>query len=336
MKAVVIDAFGGPEVLRIADAAPPAVGVGQVLVRVSATSVNRPDILQREGRYSPPPGESDILGLEIAGTIEALGADVQGFDIGDRVLGLVGGGGYAELAAAHAGHVMRMPAGMSFAAAACICETYITAYLNLFMTARLAASETALIHGGGGGVSTAAIQLCKTLNPAGRILVTASPAKVDRVAALGADHVIDYESEDFAAAALRYTEGRGVDVILDHIGAPYLERNLKALAVNGRLCIIATMEGREATLDLARLMIKRHTIAGSVLRPRPVAEKAAIVADFERAVMPLFAEGRIAPMIDEVFAIEDVAAAHRKMEASAHFGKIVLALTSEAMRMNRT
>jgi putative PIG3 family NAD(P)H quinone oxidoreductase len=324
VKAVVLEAFGGPEVLKIGDVPPPDPGPGQVLIRVAATSVNRPDVLQRQGRYPPPAGESDILGLEIAGTIAGLGSDVRGFSVGEAVLALVGGGAYAELATAHAGHVLRKPPSLSFVQAACISETYITAYMNLFLGARLAPGESVLIHGGGGGVGTAAIQLCKALNPTGRIFATASDAKLARVAALGADRVIDYKSEDFAAAVSAATDGRGVDVILDHLGASYLEPNLKALAVNGRLAVIATMGGREATLDLGRLMVKRQAILGSVLRPRPIAEKAAIIAAFERTVMPLFASGRIAPVIHAVYPIEAAAEAHRAMEASAHFGKMVL------------
>jgi putative PIG3 family NAD(P)H quinone oxidoreductase len=327
MKAVVLDAFGGPEVLKVGEVAPPTAGAGQVLIRVAATSVNRPDLVQREGRYPPPPGESAILGLEIAGTIAELGADVPGFELGERVVALVGGGAYAELATAHAGHVMHIPERLSFAEAACICETYITAYMNLFMRARLAQGESALVHGGGGGVGTAAIQLCKALNPTGRVFVTASAAKLARVRELGVDAAIDYKNDDFAAAVLAATDGRGVDVILDHIGAPTLAANLKALAVNGRLAIIATMGGREATLDLAKLMIKRQTITGSVLRPRPVAEKAAIIAEFRRVVMPLFAAGKIKPVIHAVYALEEVAKAHRAMESNEHFGKIVLTVT---------
>jgi putative PIG3 family NAD(P)H quinone oxidoreductase len=324
MKAVVLDGFGGPEVLKVSEVAPPTPAAGQVLVRVAATSVNRPDVVQREGRYPPPPGESEILGLEIAGTIAAVGADVSGFKPGERILALVGGGAYAELATAHAGHVLRMPDRLSFAEAACICETYITAYMNLFMRARLAPGESALVHGGGGGVGTAAIQLCKALNPTGRVFCTASAAKLARLKELGVDAAVDYKNEDFAAAVLGATGGRGVDVILDHIGAPTLASNLKTLAVNGRLAIIATMGGREAPLDLAKLMVKRQTITGSVLRPRPIEEKAAIIAEFARVVMPLFAAGKIKPVIHAVYALEEVAKAHRAMESSEHFGKIVL------------
>jgi putative PIG3 family NAD(P)H quinone oxidoreductase len=326
MKAVTLDGFGGPEVLKVGEAAAPTPAAGQVLIRVAATSVNRPDLMQRQGRYPPPPGESEILGLEIAGTIAGLGASVRGFELGERVLALVGGGAYAELSVAHAGHVLRIPERLSFAEAACICEAYITAYMNLFMRARLAAGESALVHGGGGGVGTAAIQLCKALNPTGRIFATASAAKLARIKELGVDAAVDYKNEDFATAVLAATDGRGVDVILDHIGAPTLAANLKALAVNGRLAIIATMGGREATVDLARLMLKRQTITGSVLRPRPVEEKAAIIAEFGRAVMPLFAAGRIKPVIHAVLTLDDVAKAHRMMEANEHFGKIVLSV----------
>lgn len=327
MKAVVLDGFGGPEVLKIGDVAPPTPAAGQVLIRVAATSVNRPDLMQRQGRYPPPPGESAILGLEIAGTIAGLGANVAEFARGERVLALVGGGAYAELATAHAGHVLRMPERLSFAEAACLCEAYITAYMNLFMRAHLAPGESALVHGGGGGVGTAAIQLCKALNPTGHVFATASAAKLARIKELGVDAAIDYKSEDFAAVVLAATHDQGVDVILDHIGASTFAANLKALAVNGRLAIIATMGGREASLDLARLMIKRQTITGSVLRPRPIEEKAAIIAEFGRVVMPLFAAGKIKPVIHAVYALEEVAKAHRTMEANEHFGKIVLTVS---------
>jgi putative PIG3 family NAD(P)H quinone oxidoreductase len=327
MKAVVLDGFGGPEVMRLGEVDAPAPGPGQIRIRVVATSVNRPDIIQRQGNYPPPPGESEVLGLEVAGTVDALGPGVTDFALGERVFALVGGGAYAELATAHAGHVLRIPAGLSFEQAACIAETYITAYMNLFRGARLMDGESVLLHGGGGGVNTAAIQLVATLAPASRIFVTASTAKLERVAALGADVVIDYRQEAFAKIVARETDGRGVDVILDHIGADYFVPNLRSLGVNGRLVVIATMSGREATLDLGRLMVKRQTIMGSVLRPRPVAEKAAIIADFAAAVLPRFASGEIVPLVHTVLPIADVVAAHELMEASGHFGKIVLRLT---------
>ena len=324
MKAIVLDGFGGPEVLKLGDVEAPVAGAGRVLVAVHATSVNRPDVVQRQGHYPPPPGESPILGLEAAGTVEAVGDGVTGFARGERVLALLGGGGYAELAAAHAGHVMRMPESLSFEQAACICETYLTAYMNLFLYARLGDGETVLVHGGGGGVATAAMQLVKALTPRARLLVTASTGKVERVAALGADVVIDYKSEDFADAVQRHTDNRGVDVILDHLGGAYLAQNVRALAVGGRLAVIGVMGGRKAELDLGRVLANRLSILGSVLRPRPVAEKAAIVQAFERDVMPYVAAGRIVPLIHRVYPLEQAPEAHRAMENSEHFGKLVL------------
>ncbi len=327
MKAILLNGHGGPEVLKVGDTADPVATTGRVLIRVHATSVNRPDVVQRQGNYPPPPGESPLLGLEAAGTIEAVGPDVEGFRRGERVFALLGGGGYAELAAAHAGHVLRMPANLSFEQAACICETYLTAYMNLFLYAHLADGETVLLHGGGGGVTTAAMQLCKALRPRTRVLVTASTGKLDRVAALGADLVIDYRREDFADAVARYTEKRGVDVVLDHLGGAYLAQNIKALAIGGRLALIGVMGGRKAEIDLGRVLVQRLTVMGSVLRPRPVEEKAAIIRRFEEEVMPHFASGRIAPLIHHVYPLEQAAEAHRAMEASEHFGKLVLRVT---------
>jgi len=324
LKAILLDGYGGPEVLKIGDAEPPVAAPGRILIRVHATSVNRPDIVQRQGHYPPPSGESPLLGLEAAGTVEAVGAGVGEVEVGERVFALLGGGGYAELAAAHAGHVMHIPANLSFEQAACICETYLTAYMNLFLYARLADGETALLHGGGGGVTTAALQLVKALAPRARIVVTASPGKIERVAALGADLVIDYKKEDFAEAVLRYTEKRGVDVILDHLGGPYLAQNVRALAVGGRLALIGVMGGRKAELDVGRVLVNRLSILGSTLRTRPVAEKAAIIRSFERDALPHFASGGIVPLIHRVYPLAQAADAHRAMEASEHFGKLVL------------
>jgi putative PIG3 family NAD(P)H quinone oxidoreductase len=324
LKAILLDGYGGPEVLKLGDAEPPTAGPGRILIRCYATSVNRPDVVQRQGHYPPPPGESPLLGLEAAGTVEALGAGVSKFRVGERVFALLGGGGYAELAAAHADHVMRIPSNLSFEQAACICETYLTAYMNLFLYARLADGETALLHGGGGGVTTAAMQLIKALAPRARIVVTASSGKVERVVALGADLVIDYKKEDFAEAVLRNTEKRGVDVILDHLGGSYLAQNVRALAVGGRLAIIGVMGGRKAELDVGRVLVNRLSILGSTLRTRPVAEKAAIIRDFTRDALPHFASGRIVPLIHRVFPLAQAADAHRVMEASEHFGKLVL------------
>ena len=329
MKAIILDGFGPAEVMRIGAAERPVPAEGQVLVRVVATSVNRPDILQRQGHYPPPPGASEVPGLEVAGTVATMGPAVTGFEPGQRVFGLVSGGAYAEYALVEAGHLLPIPAALSFEQAACICETYLTAWLNLFPGAGLRNGESVLLHGGGGGVNTAAIQLVRTLSPASRIFVTASPAKLERVAALGAHVVIDYRSRDFADEIRAATAGKGVDVILDHIGADYLAPNMKSLATGGRLVIIAIMSGREATIDLGRLLVKRQTIIGSVLRPRSIDEKNAIIAGFAEQAMPHFESGEIVPVIDRIVPLENVVEAHRAMESSAHFGKIVLRVSPE-------
>ena len=326
MKAVLTSEFGGADVLRIGEAEKPSPGAGQVLVRVAATSVNRPDIVQREGNYPPPMGDSEILGLEVAGTIDKIGQQVNGWSVGDRVMTLVGGGGYAEFAVAYADHLMSIPVSMSFEEAACVSETYITAYLNVFMNGGLEDGDSVLLHGGGGGVNTAAVQLCKALRPDVRVIVTASPGKVERVKALGADLVIDYKAQDFAEEIRSYTGKKGVQVILDHIGAAYLESNMRSLAVGGRLVIIGVTSGVRAELNLALMMVKRQQIIGSVLRSRPVSEKAAIVSEFSRVVLPLLAQGKVVPLVYQVYGLDDVARAHREMEVSAHFGNIVLSL----------
>jgi putative PIG3 family NAD(P)H quinone oxidoreductase len=310
--------------LSLGQVDPPVPGPGQILVRVRATSVNRPDIIQREGNYPPPKGDSEILGLEMAGVVEAVGDGVDNFTPGDRVMALVGGGGYAEQAVAWAGHAMRIPAAMSFEEAACVCETYITAWLNLFRIGGLGNGQVALLHGGGGGVNTAAVQLCRNLVPDTRLVVTASPRKIDRVRELGVHLVIDYTSTDFADETRHFTVGAGADVILDHIGARYLAGNLRALAVGGRLLVIGVLGGVKAEINLATLMVKRQQLIGSVLRSRPVEEKASIIAAFEAAVMPLFESGAVVPLIDVVMPLDKVADAHRLMEQGGHFGKIVL------------
>jgi len=324
MKAIILKDFGGPEMMEFAEVDTPSPKGDQILIKVMNTSVNRPDVIQRQGNYPPPPGDSEILGLEVAGTVEAVGTDATRFKIGDRVVALVGGGGYAEYALAYEEHAMTIPDSVSFEQAACICETYITAYLNLFMLAELEGKNSVLIHGGGGGIATAAIQLCKALSAETTIIVTASSGKLERVSAQGADHVIDYREQDFAEEIRRITEKRGVDVILDHIGAQYLEANMRSLAKAGTLMLIGVMGGIKAELNLATMMVKRQRIIGSVLRSRPVTEKAAIINQFESEVMPLFAAGTIEPLIDTRFALKDAAEAHRMMEKSGHFGKIVL------------
>ena len=328
MKAVVMDGFGSPDVLHLGAVKRPAPNDTQVLIRVAATSVNRPDIVQREGNYPPPPGESDVLGLEIAGTVIELGKDVTDWYLGDRVMALVGGGGYAQFAIAYATHLIRIPESMPFQEAACICETYITAYLNLFRIAGLRNGQSVLLHGGGGGVNTAAVHLCRALVPEATVIVTASSAKVEPVRALGVDSVIDYQKQDFTEEVKRITQGRGIDVILDHIGAAYLTSNMKALAMEGTLVIIGVMSGARAELNLAAMMVKCQRVMGSVLRRRSISEKAEIIADFTRVVMPFMTSRDIIPSIYQVLPLEEAAVAHRIMEASAHFGKIVLQVES--------
>ena len=324
MKAVLLKAFGGPEQLHIGEAERPTPGENQVLVRVQASSVNRPDIVQRTGNYPPPKGDSEILGLDIAGVVDEIGPGVTRWKPGDRMLGLVGGGGYAEYARAWASHLMPVPDSMSIEEAACVSETYLTAWLNVFRLGQLGDGETVLVHGGGGGVTTAAIQLCRVLVPATRMLVTASPGKLQRVREQGVHHVIDYRNEDFAEAVKSFTDGHGVEVILDHIGGPYLKQNMASLALGGRLVQIGVMGGPKAELNLALMMVKRQRIIGSVLRSRPVAEKADIIAAFAEAVLPHMQARRVVPLVHAVMPLEAVADAHRAMEASGIFGKIVL------------
>ncbi|GAM09003.1 quinone oxidoreductase PIG3 [Geobacter sp. OR-1] len=325
MKAVLMDGFGGVEVMKIGEVERPVPGEGQVLVKVHATSINRPDLVQRVGNYPPPPGDSEILGLEVSGTIEELGSGVTGWQKGERVMTLVGGGAYAEYAVAYASHLMRIPESMSFEEAACVCESYITAFLNLFMVGGLKDRNTVIIHGGGGGVNTAGVQLCKALVPETRIIVTASPAKMARVKEIGADLVIDFTTTpDFTDAVKEFTSKKGVDVILDHVGAKYLAPNMNSLGYAGRLVIIGVISGIKAELNLALMMVKRQQIIGSVLRSRPVKDKGDIVAEFTRTALPKFADRTIVPIIERVFPLDQVVEAHRMMEEDKHFGKIVL------------
>lgn len=325
MKAVLMEGFGGLEVLKVGEVEKPSAGEGQVLIKVVATSINRPDLVQREGKYPPPPGDSEILGLEVSGVIEELGPGVTGWQKGERVVTLVGGGGYAEYAVAYVSHLMRIPESMSFEEAACICESYITAFLNVFMIGGLKDNNTVILHGGGGGVNTAAIQLCKALVPNTKIIVTAHPSKIDRVKELGADLVIDFtQTPDFSELVKEFTNKKGVDVILDHVGAKYLAPNMNSLGYAGRLVIIGVISGIKAELNLALMMVKRQQIIGSVLRSRPVKDKGEIVAEFTKTALPKFADRTIVPIIEKVFPIDQIVEAHRMMEEDKHFGKIVL------------
>jgi len=325
MKAVLMDGFGGIEVLKLGEVERPVPGEGQVLVKTYATSINRPDMVQRQGKYPPPPGDSEILGLEVSGIIEELGPGVTGWKKGDRVMSLVGGGGYAEYAVAYACHLMAIPESMSFEEAACVCESYITAFLNVFILGEFKDGQTAILHGGGGGVNTAAIQLSRALTPASKLIVTVSPEKMERVKQLGADFLINYrETPDFSEVVKEYTAKKGVDLILDHIGAKYLAPNMNSLAYKGRMVLIGVTSGIKAELNLGLMMVKRQQIIGSVLRSRPVSEKGEIVAEFTRRALPKFADRTIVPIIEKVFPIDEIVEAHRMMEEDRHFGKIVL------------
>jgi putative PIG3 family NAD(P)H quinone oxidoreductase len=325
MKAVLLEGFGGVEMMKIGEIAKPSPQEGEVLLKVHATTVNRPDLVQRQGKYPPPAGDSEILGLEVAGTVAELGAGVSGWKVGDRVMTLVGGGGYAEFAVAYASHLMPIPDSMSFEEAACVCESYITAFLNIFMLGGLKDNNTVIIHGGGGGVNMAGVQLCKALVPHTKIIVTASPDKIERVKGMGVDLAINFrETPDFTEAVKEFTNKKGADVILDHVGAMYLAPNMNSLGYAGRLVIIGVISGIKAELNLALMMVKRQQIIGSVLRSRPVEDKADIVAEFTRTALPKFADRTIVPIIEKVFPLEEIVAAHRMMEEDKHFGKIVV------------
>ena len=325
MKAVLMDECGAVDVMKVGEIDKPQPKPNEVLVKVVATSINRPDLVQRMGNYPAPPGDSEILGLEVAGTITEVGSEVTAWKVGDRVMALVGGGGYAEYAVAYDNHVMPIPDSMSFEEAACVCESYITAFLNVFMIGGLEDGQTAILHGGGGGVNTAAVQLAKALTPNAKLIVTAHQSKMERVKELGVDKVIDFTTTpDFTDEIKEYTGKKGVDLVLDHVGAKYLKPNMNSLAYKGKLVIIGVISGIKAELNLALMMVKRQQIIGSVLRSRPVAEKGEIIAEFTRRALPKFADRSIVPIVEKVFPLEEVVESHRMMEEDKHFGKIVL------------
>ena len=324
MRCVEISTPGGPEVLRPVERPDPAPRDGDVLIAVQAAGVNRPDVLQRRGHYPPPPGASDIPGLEVAGTVAAIGNDVRTWRIGDRVCALVSGGGYATLCAAPSPQCLPMPAGLDFIAAAAIPETFFTVWTNVFDRGRLQPGESALFHGGTSGIGTAAIQLAVARGS--RVFATAgSDDKCRACEALGAERGINYRTEDFAAVVKDLTAGRGVDLILDIVGADYFARNIVALAIDGRLVQIGLMGGAStATVDLGHILRRRLTVTGSTLRARTVEEKGAIADALRREVWPLLEAGRVKPVIYRTFPLEEAVAAHRLMESSDHIGKIVL------------
>lgn len=325
MRAITFEAPGGPEVLRLADVPAPVPGPGQLLVRVRATALNRADTMQRRGHYPPPPGDSDILGLELAGEVEALGPQTHGFAPGDRVFGLVGGGGYAEQALLHAQMAMPIPTGWSFVDAAAVPEVYFTAQETLFTLGRLVAGETVLIHAGASGVGTAGIQMAHHLGA--RVFATAgSDEKVARIMALGADAGINYKTEDFAERVRALTHNAGVDLVQDFIGAAYWQRNLRCLAVGGRLVLVGLMGGAKVEADLGLILRQRLQIIGSVLRSQSLANKIAITQRFRERWLPLLAQGTLRPIIDTSFPLADAAAAHRYMEDNRNVGKIMLVM----------
>ncbi len=325
MIAIEIREPGDPEVLVPVDRPMPSPADGEVLVKVAAAGVNRPDVFQRRGRYPPPPGASDIPGLEIAGTVERIGAGVDAFRVGDAVCALVAGGGYAEYCTAPAPQCLPVPRGMDLTTAAAIPETHFTVWTNVFERGRLAAGETLLVHGGSSGIGTTAIQLARARRA--RVFATAgSAAKCAACERLGAERAINYRAEDFVAAVKRETDGRGVDVVLDMVGGEYFARNIDALAVEGRLVEIATLAGVKAELNIQTIMQRRLTITGSTLRARPIADKAAIAAAVHANVWPLLEAGTVKPIVFQTFPLRDAAAAHRLMESSEHIGKIVLTM----------
>jgi putative PIG3 family NAD(P)H quinone oxidoreductase len=300
----------------------------QALVKVAAAGVNRADLLQRMGHYPPPQGESDILGLEIAGTICELGVGAEGWRIGDRVMTLVGGGGYAEYAVAPLATLLPVPEGMDLTTAAGVTETFTTVYLNLFREGGLQSGQNVLIHGGGSSIGTTAIQLAKSLVDS-RVFVTVGDGdKAERCRALGADHAINYKEDDFSREIKALTKGEGVDLILDHIGGAYLGANLDCLALRGRLVIIGLMGGNRSELDLGLLMRRRLTVAGSVLRARSVAEKAAITEEIRERVIPLLVKGDVRPVVHSVLPLERASEAHGLLADNKNFGKVVLRVTA--------
>ena len=325
MIAIEISTPGGPEVLVPVERPRPACGPGEVIIKVAAAGVNRPDVVQRLGHYPPPPGASDIPGLEVAGTVDEIAADVTNWRRGDEVCALVSGGGYAEYCAVPAPQCLPVPRGIDLVHAAAIPETTFTVWTNVFERGRLQKGETLLVHGGSSGIGTTAIQLARTFGA--RVLTTAgSNEKCAACEALGAERAINYRTTDFVAAVREATDGRGADVILDIVGGDYLQRNIDTLARDGRLVHIGQLGGAKAQINLGPVLRNRLTITGSTLRPRSVAEKGAIARALEEKVWPLIASGQVSPLIHATFPLEQAVEAHRLMESSAHLGKIVLTL----------
>lgn len=325
MRAVLYDQPGNPEVLYIGESPEPSPGTGELLVHITATALNRADIYQRQGNYPVPPGASPILGLEMAGTVLDTGPGVEQFAVGDNVCGLLPGGGYAEYAVIHEEMALRLPLGMSFTKAAAIPEAFLTAFQALYWLGELQAGETVLIHAGGSGVGTAAIQLARQSEAT--IFVTASAGKHPLCLDLGAHKAIDYQREQFDEVVLEATNGRGVDVIIDFIGAPYFQQNINSLATDGRLVLLSLLGGNQmASVPVSKLLRKRLRITGSTLRARSLAYKKQLTADFRHRFWPLFMEGKLFSVVDSIYDWGEAAAAHRYMEANQNQGKIILTI----------
>ena len=325
MRAIEISTPGGPEVLRPCQRPVPLPAAGEVLIEVAAAGVNRPDVLQRKGGYAPPPGASDLPGLEVAGTVVKLGPQVNDWKIGDEVCALVTGGGYAEYVAAPAAQCLPIPRGLTLEQAASLPETFFTVWVNVFLRGGLKNDETLLVQGGSSGIGVTAIQIARALGH--RVFVTAGTAeKCAECEKLGATRAINYRSEDFVAVVKQLTGGRGVDVILDMVGGDYVPRELASLADDGRLSLIAFLGGTKTSLDLSDILRRRLTITGSTLRPRPVEFKATIAQALRQKVWPLIEAGKIRPVIYRTYPLEEAAAAHALMESSEHVGKIMLSV----------
>ncbi|MDT3735942.1 MAG: NAD(P)H-quinone oxidoreductase [Denitratisoma sp.] len=323
MKQIIYGADGTPESMQLAEGERPQPGPGDILIEVQCAGINRPDVLQRSGRYPPPPGASKILGLEVAGTVAALGEGVTEWKVSQRVAALVPGGGYAEYCTAPAAHALPIPDGLDMAQAAALPETWFTVWANLVDLGRLKQGERLLVHGGSSGIGLTAIQLARRLGV--ECLVTVgSEAKARFCRDFGADHALNYREGDFAARVKEITGGEGVDVVLDMVGAPYLQKNLSLLRRDGRLVLIAFLEGSKGEFDLMPVMLKRLTVTGSTMRPRTVAEKAEIRDALLKNIWPEIAAGRLRPHIHATFPLAQAGEAHRLMESSAHIGKIVL------------
>jgi NADPH2:quinone reductase len=325
MTAIAIRAPGSPEVLVPEERPVPQPGAGEVLVQVTAAGVNRPDVMQRQGLYPPPPGASEIPGLEIAGEVVALGSGATRYKIGDKVAALVAGGGYAEYCPVHETNALPAPPTLSLIEAAAIPETFFTVWHNAFERGRLKSGETLLVHGGTSGIGTTAIQLAKAFGA--RVITTAGSAeKCEACRKLGADVAVNYRTEDFVAATKTATGGKGAELILDMVGGDYIERNYEAAGVEGRIVQIAFQGSPKANVNFLRIMLKRLTHTGSTLRARSVADKAAIAREIEANVWPLIAAGKVKPVIYRTFPLREASAAHALMETSTHIGKIVLAV----------